>query len=102
MKNIVILGSTGSIGRNALRVVESLSSRFRVIGLAVSRNYQEALKQAEQFNVKHVAVSDPAMARACALKAPRGIRVHHGADGVAELGGLARADIVLSGGACRA
>jgi len=95
MKNIVILGSTGSIGKNALRVVETLPSRFRVTGLAVSQNYKAVLKQAEQFNVKHVAVADPAMAKACASKAPRGVMVHHGSEGVAEVAGLAGTDIVL-------
>lgn len=95
MKKIVILGSTGSIGKNALRVVESLRSRFEVIGLAVSQNYQAVLKQAEQFNVRHVAVSNPEMARACALRAPRGVKVHQGPEGVAELAGMEAADIVL-------
>ncbi|MDD4869777.1 MAG: 1-deoxy-D-xylulose-5-phosphate reductoisomerase [Kiritimatiellae bacterium] len=95
MKNIVILGSTGSIGKNALRVIESLPSKFKVIGLAVSQNYSAVLKQAEQFNVRHIAVADPSEAKACALKAPSGIMVHHGPSGVNELASLADADIVL-------
>jgi len=95
MKNIVILGSTGSIGKNALRVIEALSSRFRVVGLAASQNYRMVLRQAEQFNVRHVAVADPVMARACASAAPRGVRVHRGPEGVEKIAGLAGADIVL-------
>ena len=43
MKKVVILGSTGSIGRNALRVVEALQSQFQVVGLAVERNHERLL-----------------------------------------------------------
>lgn len=95
MKTIVILGSTGSIGKNALRVVESLHSRFRVKGLAVSRNYEGVLRQAAHFGVKHVAVADPGMAALCASRAPKGVKVYRGAEGVSELAGLDGVDIVL-------
>ncbi|MEI6219452.1 MAG: 1-deoxy-D-xylulose-5-phosphate reductoisomerase, partial [bacterium] len=81
MKRIVILGSTGSIGRNALRVVDSLPGRLRVTGLAVDRNFKPMLEQATQFGVKNVAVSDPAAAEMCARLAPAGIRVFRGMDG---------------------
>ena len=37
MKRIAILGSTGSIGRNALRVIDAMPGRFRVVGLAAGR-----------------------------------------------------------------
>jgi len=95
MKNIVILGSTGSIGKNALRVIEALSSRFRVVGLAASQNYKALLGQARRFNVKHVAVADPLMAKECSAMAPHHVKVHHGAEAVEDLAGMAGADIVL-------
>ncbi|MCX7591083.1 MAG: 1-deoxy-D-xylulose-5-phosphate reductoisomerase, partial [Kiritimatiellae bacterium] len=59
MKRIVLLGSTGSIGRNTLRVVEALGDRVQLAGLAVNRNYIRALEQAMRYRVKHVAVADP-------------------------------------------
>jgi 1-deoxy-D-xylulose-5-phosphate reductoisomerase len=95
MKNVVILGSTGSIGRNGLRVAESLPGRLRVVGLAVGKDYRAALKQAEAFKVRHVAVADPEMAARCKAEAPRGVVVHAGEAGVEELSALPEADIVL-------
>lgn len=95
MKNIVLLGSTGSIGGSALRVAEKLSNRLRLKGLAVNKNYRLMLKQAERFNVRHVAVADAAMAEKCADEAPRGITVHKGAEGLEELVSLDGTDIVL-------
>ena len=95
MKTIVILGSTGSIGKNALRVVESLHAKFKVRGLAVSHNYEAVLKQSLQFGVKHVAVADQGMAAICAAKAPKGVTVYRGTEGVSELAGLDGVDIVL-------
>lgn len=94
-KNIVILGSTGSIGRNTLRVVEKLSSRIQVCGLAVDRDYKQVLEQAERFGVGHVAVSDPEMARLCAETAPRSVKVLDGTAGVEELASLAGTDMAV-------
>ena len=45
MKRIAILGSTGSIGRQALQVVESLPERFRVVALAAGGNLEELVGQ---------------------------------------------------------
>jgi len=95
MKKIVLLGSSGSIGESALRVVESLSTRMEVVGLAVNRNYKRALEQARRFNVRHVAVADPEAASLCKAEAPSGVKVHSGETGVEELAALQRADIVL-------
>ena len=46
-KRIVLLGSTGSIGENVLRIVEDLPERFRVVGLAAARNADRVAAQAE-------------------------------------------------------
>jgi 1-deoxy-D-xylulose-5-phosphate reductoisomerase len=45
MKKISILGSTGSIGRQTLSVVESLPERFKVTALAAGKNLDELLPQ---------------------------------------------------------
>ena len=95
MKRVVVLGSSGSIGRSALRVAAALPDRLRVIGLAVERNVEAALKQAEEFGVTHVAVVDPAAAARAAAAAPRGVRVWAGRDGLLRLAALEEADIVL-------
>ncbi|MBN2301234.1 MAG: 1-deoxy-D-xylulose-5-phosphate reductoisomerase [Lentisphaerae bacterium] len=95
MKNIVVLGSTGSIGENTLRVAEELQSRFRVVGLAVGREYKRMLEQAAQFDVRHVAVADERAAVLCRAAAPENVIVHVGDEGVAEIAALESADIVL-------
>lgn len=95
MKRLVILGSTGSIGVNALRVAEALAPRFKVVGLAANRGATRVLEQARRFGVEHVAVSDPAAARECAAAAPSGVAVHAGPEGVARLAEVAGADLVV-------
>jgi len=49
MKNIVVLGSTGSIGRQTLAVVRSMPEKFRVIGLAAGRNWRLLADQIREF-----------------------------------------------------
>lgn len=94
MKKIVILGSTGSIGESALRVVAALPAHFQVIGLAAHRNGPRLLEQAQQFGVKNVAVVDPDAARACAARAD-GVAVESGPEGLARIAALENADLVL-------
>jgi 1-deoxy-D-xylulose-5-phosphate reductoisomerase len=95
MKNVVLLGSSGSIGRSTLRVARALPAHLRVVGLSVHRNYRCALRQAAEFGVRHVGVGDPSMARRCAREAPAGVRVYEGPDGLESLASLAQADVVL-------
>lgn len=56
MENVTILGSTGSIGRSTLEVVDLLSQRFKVVGLAAGRNLALLYKQAEKFKPEIVAL----------------------------------------------
>ena len=56
MENIAILGSTGSIGQNALAVISQMRHRFNVVGLAAGRNVELLCQQVEQFNPAIVAL----------------------------------------------
>jgi 1-deoxy-D-xylulose-5-phosphate reductoisomerase len=58
MKGICILGSTGSIGQNTLRVVRSLPGRFRVISLAAGRNIELLAEQVREFQPQVISVAD--------------------------------------------
>lgn len=58
MKNIVILGSTGSIGVSALKVIKNLGSDYRVLGLCANTNWKILLKQAKQFKPKFICLYD--------------------------------------------
>lgn len=98
MKGVAILGSTGSIGRQALDVIERNPGRWRVVALAAGRRADLLINQALRFRPDAVAVGDPeAFVRVREALADEGVRVLAGADGVVELSRLPEAEIVVSG-----
>ena len=94
-KKIVVLGSTGSIGENVLRVVEHFPDRFQIIGLAVRCRAERLFQQAKKFNVKHVVITEPEAAQKHAGRGPAETTVLRGAAGLEELASLEEADIVV-------
>ena len=90
---LVILGSSGSIGRTAIGLVRG-DPRFEVIGLAVNSSTEAALRDAVSLGAKHVAVVDAAAAEAAARDLPAGVTLHRGERGLLEVASLG-ADIVL-------
>jgi len=58
MRRIAILGSTGSIGRSTLSVVESYPERFQIITLAAGRNLDEAFEQAKRWQPRVLSVAE--------------------------------------------
>ncbi len=56
MKNVVILGSTGTIGINTLKVIDLFPDRFRVVGLTAYNNAQLLEKQIRKYSPTHVAI----------------------------------------------
>ena len=97
MKNVVILGSTGSIGRQTLDVIERMPGRFRVVGLAAGRNATLLAEQANRFSVPNVCIGDePGLEAAlCRDASGRNPRIYHGVEGMCALGALPEADIVV-------
>ncbi len=95
-KKIVVLGSTGSIGENVLRVVEKFPDRFQVIGLAAQRQAERLFQQAKKFGVKQVAIAEPETAQKFAGLAPAGTTILRGAEGLETLAALPEADIVVA------
>ena len=57
-KKIVILGSTGSIGRSALNVIKNYKNRVEIKCLSSNKNYKKLYKQSSLFNVKNLIISD--------------------------------------------
>ncbi len=94
MKKLVILGSTGSIGTQALQIVAA-SDELQVVGLAAGSNWEQAVEQARQHGVPTVALAD-ADAAERARSAWDG-RVLAGEEGIRELTGSSDADLVLNG-----
>src|SRR5580658_2548475 len=68
MKRIAILGSTGSIGRQCLKVVESLPDRLEVVALAAGSNLDELVGQIRQWKPSLVSVANPAKATGLASR----------------------------------
>ena len=62
MKSISVLGSTGSIGCNTLKVVEHLANQFRVVALGAGKNTEKLAAQIERFKPELVSVEDEASA----------------------------------------
>ena len=58
MKNIVVLGSTGSIGKNTLEVARNLKDKFRVVGLSSNSRWELLAEQVEEFKPTYVALND--------------------------------------------
>ena len=62
MKNISLLGSTGSIGRNVLRIIQQFPDKFRIVGLAAGRNIGLLQEQIATFHPQLVSVADETIA----------------------------------------
>ncbi len=58
MKRLTILGSTGSIGRQTLEVVEKHPDKFQVVALSARKNAELLLRQAERFRPSYVVLTD--------------------------------------------
>jgi 1-deoxy-D-xylulose-5-phosphate reductoisomerase len=98
---LAILGSTGSIGRQCLSVVESLPERFRVLALAAGGNLDELAGQIERHRPEIVSVGDAAKADELAKRlASKGVSplpaIHHGREGILAVGTHPAADMVVS------
>jgi 1-deoxy-D-xylulose-5-phosphate reductoisomerase len=94
MKKVLILGSTGSIGTQALEVVGG-SSELQAVGLAAGSDWELALEQAREHGVPAIAIADEVAAER-ARGEWRG-NVLAGEDGVRELIAASGADLVLNG-----
>src|ERR1039458_8238885 len=95
MKNVVLLGSTGSIGPSTVKVAEDLPDRIRLIGLAAGNNADLLLKQTRKHRPDAISISDPAKAKEIEGGLGFSTKVFSGADGLMKLATLPGADIVL-------
>jgi 1-deoxy-D-xylulose-5-phosphate reductoisomerase len=93
VRRILIVGSTGSIGTQALEVAER-SDELEVVGLAASSSWEPLLAQAGRFGVRRVALADPDAAAKAAEHS--GIEVLAGPQGLVELITEADCDLVLN------
>src|ERR1700749_4824878 len=94
MRRVIILGSTGSIGEQALDVVER-SDDLEVFGLAAHTAFGKVIEQAQKHGVERIALSDD-RAAARAAEAWTGGKVLEGAEGLVELITDTECDLVLN------
>ncbi|MFQ5559273.1 MAG: 1-deoxy-D-xylulose-5-phosphate reductoisomerase, partial [Nitrospinota bacterium] len=97
VRNIVILGSTGSIGRSTLEVIDKQKDQFNVVGLAAGGNVALLSEQIRKYKpeivalYEHDAVKD--LTRECFVK---GVKLCSGVDGVIKVATHRSADFVIS------
>ncbi len=96
-RNIVLLGSTGSIGTQTLDVVRNNPDELTVVGLAANRRVAEVEAQVREFKPKYVCMYDEAAARDLQARiADLGIKVMSGMEGLLEIVSVPEADTVLT------
>src|SRR5439155_1592586 len=101
VKQLAILGSTGSIGRQCLAVVESLPGRFGVVALAAGANLEELTGQIARLQPEVVSVADARRADDLAQRlGEKGLarkpEIHHGREGMLAVATHSKADVVVS------
>jgi 1-deoxy-D-xylulose-5-phosphate reductoisomerase len=95
MKNVVLLGSTGSIGTSTIKVVEDLPDRLRLVGLAAGRNRELLIEQTRRFAPEAISIGGGReVAGLRELFEPR-TRVYAGEEGLLKLATLPSADVVV-------
>lgn len=94
MKNIVILGSTGSIGTNALEIIRNKREEFKILALSGHSNYDLLIEQIEEFSPKYVSIGSEVGYDKITKKFPK-LKVFLGREGLKKLGQLLEMDIIL-------
>ncbi|GAB5558901.1 MAG: 1-deoxy-D-xylulose-5-phosphate reductoisomerase [Synoicihabitans sp.] len=97
-KRIVLLGATGSIGENTLRVIEAHPEHLELVGIAAHTNVADLAKIAQRHpRVRHVAIFDSAAAKTARDQGDFGpeITLQEGMEGLMTLATLPEADVVL-------
>ena len=92
MKKILIFGSTGSIGKNTLKVIRESKGKFKVIGLCANRDIDTLYSQIEEFHPVYVCVKDESRAKRLRTRLKGGIKFFSGEEGVNEFSSI-KADI---------
>jgi len=100
MRRIAILGSTGSIGRSTLDIVDAYPERFAVVTLAAGKNLDTAYEQARRWRPRLISLASEADAEKLRVRLQREgideVEVVHGARGVVQVATHPEADFVIS------
>lgn len=96
-KKIAILGSTGSIGTSALRVIEGLGGGYDVVALSAHSNVRLLAEQVRRFGVRHVAITNADFADDLAKElADEDVEIVSGSDGMVKIAELDEVDTLIT------
>ena len=96
MKRVAILGSTGSIGKNALRVAQALRDQVEVVVLAANSSTELLAEQARTFQCRNLVLSDRSSRNAMEKESlPAGCKVSYGPEALVEAACREDVDMVL-------
>jgi 1-deoxy-D-xylulose-5-phosphate reductoisomerase len=95
MKNVVLLGSTGSIGTSTVKVADDLPDKIRLLALGAGNNSDLLLEQTRKHKPAAISIFDPAKARELQNALGASTQVFSGEEGLIKLATLSGADIVL-------
>ena len=95
MKNIGILGSTGSVGTQTLEVIQNNKEKFNIVFLSAHSNKDLLLKQAREFKPKYICVSNKEI-KIESIDKIDGVKVLYGKNGITELCKNDNCDIILN------
>lgn len=97
MKRVTILGSTGSIGRNALNVIDNCEDQFSVIGLSANKNSQLLVEQAKKYQPKFVSIINSEGADYVERKLRSfDVKILKGREGLLKLASYENSDLLLN------
>ncbi len=98
IRNVVLLGATGSIGDNTCTVLRQYPNRLRLIGIGCHRNWLKAAAIAREFQVTQIAILDEEAARLAheSGEFATGTTIMSGMEGLRRLAVLSSADILVS------
>lgn len=94
-KRVVILGSTGSIGENAVKVARHLADEIEVVGVAAGRNVEALARQASELHCARACVSDSSLHENLARRLPHHCRAMSGPAALVDLAVDSEVDMVL-------
>ncbi len=92
MKNVVILGSTGTIGQNTLEVIRRQKGKFNVLCIACKKNKELFSKQIEEFKPKYAYIEEK---DEDFINKYKNVKFFYGEDGLIEIANLKEGDIYL-------
>jgi len=95
VSNLVVLGSTGSIGRQTLEVVDLHPGRFKVTGLAAYDELDLLAEQVKKYQPRLVALGNASLYSQCRSRLGNRVEILTGVEGLCELAAYAEADTVL-------